>query len=363
MSRANFWPHSLAANCLDKLARFFRDSPDMKTGISTVTFALVCLAFAQNTQAVSPPPDGGYFGFNTAEGQAALFHLTSGGFNTAVGAYSLASVVGGGQNTAIGAGVLISNTASGNTGVGSTVLFQNITGSYNTAYGLNALTSNTTGSQNTGIGSGALFFNLTGSNNTAVGVGAGHNVQTANNVICIGYGVAGANVDNTTWIGNVYGGTTVSGTTLPVVVSDQGQLGTSPSAARFKKEIKPMDTVSEAILALKPVTFHYKSDKKNASQYGLIAEDVAAVNPNLVVRDKNGEIYTVRYDAVNAMLLNEFLKEHKKTEKLEATVASLIATVKEQAAQIQKVSAQLAVASPSGGGLEAGKFATGRNPR
>jgi len=108
-----------------------------------------------------------------------------------------------------------------------------------------------------------------------------------------------------------------------------------------------MDETSESILALKPVTFHYKSDSTSTPQFGLIAEEVAEVNPDLVVRDKNGEIYTVRYEAVNAMLLNEFLKEHKKTEKLEATVASLIATVKEQAAQLQKVSAQLEVSKPA----------------
>jgi hypothetical protein len=133
-----------------------------------------------------------------------------------------------------------------------------------------------------------------------------------------------------------------------------GQLGTQSSSRRFKSEIKPMEDASQSILALNPVMFHYKSDKKNAPQYGLIAEEVAKVNPDLVVRDKNGEIYTVRYDQVNAMLLNEFLKEHKafieeqhKVETLEATVAGLMATVKEQAAQIQKVSAQLEASKPA----------------
>jgi predicted ribosome quality control (RQC) complex YloA/Tae2 family protein len=131
-------------------------------------------------------------------------------------------------------------------------------------------------------------------------------------------------------------------------VSDGGQLGTTPSSRRFKKEIKPMESASESILALKPVTFHYKSDETNTPQFGLIAEEVAAVNPDLVVRDKDGKPYSVRYDQVNAMLLNEFLKEHeafieehRKVDKLETTVASLVATVEEQAAQIQKVSAQL----------------------
>jgi hypothetical protein len=120
-----------------------------------------------------------------------------------------------------------------------------------------------------------------------------------------------------------------------------------------------MDKASDALFALKPVTFRYKKeiDPAGKSQLGLVAEDVEKVNPDLVVRDKEGKPYSVRYDQVNAMLLNEFLKEHKKTEKLEATVASLIETVKEQAAQIQKVSAQLTAASPSRGGLEASKAA------
>jgi len=142
------------------------------------------------------------------------------------------------------------------------------------------------------------------------------------------------NVSNTTWIGNVYGTTTVSGITLPVIVSGDGQMGTTSSSRRFKKEIKPMDQTSEAILALKPVTFHYKTDSKDTPQFGLIAEEVAEVNPDLVVRDENGQIYTVRYDAVNAMLLNEFLKEHRKVEQLQKQVDALTAG-------LQKVSAQL----------------------
>jgi hypothetical protein len=122
-----------------------------------------------------------------------------------------------------------------------------------------------------------------------------------------------------------------------------GQLGTTPPASsrRFKHEIKPMDKVSEAILALKPVTFQYKSDDKGIPQFGLIAEEVAAVNPDLIVRDDKGDIYSVRYDAVNAMLLSEFLKEHRTVEELKKEVAALAATAKEQAAQIQEVSAQL----------------------
>ena len=109
-----------------------------------------------------------------------------------------------------------------------------------------------------------------------------------------------------------------------------GQLGTVASSARFKKNIKPMDKTSEAILALKPVSFQYRSDSKGTPQFGLIAEEVAKVNPDLVVRNRNGEIYSVRYDAVNAMLLNEFLKEHRTVQDLKSTVAKQEATVAQQ---------------------------------
>jgi hypothetical protein len=144
-------------------------------------------------------------------------------------------------------------------------------------------------------------------------------VTTAANVTCIGSD--GANVNNTTWIGNVYGVTTQSGTTAPVIVSDTGQLGTVASSERFKKDIAAMEKASEAILSLRPVTFHYKSDTKEAPQFGLIAEEVAKVNPALVLPDKEGKPYTVRYDAVNAMLLNEFLKEHRAVQEQGAIIA------------------------------------------
>ena len=143
--------------------------------------------------------------------------------------------------------------------------------------------------------------------------------------------------------------------TLPVIVDENGQLGTAASSERFKAEIKPMNESSEAILALKPATFHYKNDSKKTPQFGLVAEQVAKVNPDLVVRDKNGEIYTVRYDAVNAMLLNEFLKEHCKVEELQAAasqqaneIKELKASLREQAEQIQKVSVQLEMVKASG---------------
>jgi hypothetical protein len=279
-----------------------------------VAHALSCLSLFSEAEAVNPPPDGGYPGGNTAEGQNALLSLTTGTYNTAVGLYSLKSntvgqlntAVGastlpinsaGTLNTAVGGGALASNTLGNqNTAVGTFALLSNAFGGGNTAIGSQALFHNatgaTTGNANTAVGAVALFNNTIGSGNIALGNSAGSSVTTANNTICIGSNVAGANVDNTTWIGNVYGATTVSGTTLPVIVSDSGQLGTASSSRRFKREIESMDKSSEAILALKPVTFHYKSDKTDTPQFGLIAEEVAKVNPDLVARDKNGEIYT-----------------------------------------------------------------------
>ena len=226
-------------------------------------------------------------------------------------------------------------------------------------WGREALTSNSTGESNVAIGRGALSNSTTGGSNLALGIDAGNQVITASNVIAIGH--TAANLSDTTWISNVFGVTTQSGTTAPVIVSDSGQLGTVVSSERFKKDIAAMEKASEAILALRPVIFHYKTDTKGTPQFGLIAEEVAKVNPALVLPDKEGKPFTVRYDAVNAMLLNEFLKEHRKVENLkndfQATVAqqqkeiaALTATVKEQAAQIQKVSAQ----------LQLRKFATGR---
>ena len=148
-------------------------------------------------------------------------------------------------------------------------------------------------------------------------------------------------MDDTTWIGNVFGVTTQSGTTAPVIVSNNGQLGTVVSSERFKKDIASMQKTSEAILALRPVTFHYRTDAGNTPQFGLIAEEVAKVNPALVLPDKEGKPYTVRYDAVNAMLLNEFLKEHRTVNELRATVVQQQKQLEALTAGLQKVSAQL----------------------
>ncbi len=336
-------------------------------------FALGSFGFLPETQAVEPAaPDTALPKGNTADGHLALAGLTTGFYNSAFGAFSLLSNGAASFNTGVGAGTLLASSGENNTATGAGALLSNSVGDDNTANGAFALLNNTTGSSNTAIGDGALQVNIIGSDNVAVGAaallnsnsdnntavgagalnsnatgignialgaGAGDSVVTASGVICIGN--SGLDMSNTTWIGNVYGTTTVSGTTLPVIVSDGGQLGTTPSSARFKKEIKPMDKASESVLALKPVTFHYKSDKTNTPQFGLVAEEVAAVNPDLTVRDKNGEIYTVRYDAVNAMLLNEFLKAHRKLEEQGAIIARQQKQIEALTAGLQKVSAQL----------------------
>ena len=345
-------------------------------------FVFVCLTLSPRVQAVVPPPDGGYPNFTTAEGTKALQNLTSGAGNTGVGWYSLFSVTATGFNTGVGAGTLALNIAAENTAIGAGALLSNTTGYANTANGASALIHNSTGFENAAFGTNALFDNTdghdnlavgdnalvrntsgvdntacgasalnnntTGNFNIALGRSAGENVTTADSVTCIGTNVAGANVSQTTWIGNVYGVTTQSGTTAPVIVSDTGQLGTAASSERFKKDITAMDKASEVIMGLRPVTFHYKSDAKETPQFGLIAEEVAKVNPALVLPDKEGKPFTVRYDQVNAMLLNEFLKEHRKVQELEANAAeqqreikALIAMVKEQSAQIQKVTADI----------------------
>lgn len=312
-----------------------------------VFFALGFLALFHIAQAVVPAPDGGYPGGNTAEGQAALLSLTSGGFNTAVGFLSLRSntegqfntATGAGtlfantgnQNTATGAGALLSNTTgANNTADGAFTLFTNSTGGSNTAIGVTALFTNTTGYQNTAIGHGALYFNTMGADNVALGNNAGTNVTTANNVICIGADEHGANLSNSCFIGNIRNALVAPDAAF-VFIDSAGKLGTTTgSSRRLKNEIKPMDHASEAILGLKPVTFHYKNDNTNKQQFGLIAEEVAEVNPDLVVCDKNDELLTVRYDAVNAMLLNEFLKEHRKVEEQEAAISKLGSTLEQQ---------------------------------
>ena len=317
---------------------------------------------------------------NTADGALALAFNTTGDGNTAIGFNALLGNTTGTGNTAVGALALqenvgISNTATGffalgsnttgdsNTGVGFGALNDNTTGAFNTAIGSGALLSSTTASSNVAIGDSALLNDTTGSNNTAIGAGAGENLTIGDNNIDIANpGVAGESAtirigsgnQTSTFLAGI-NGTAVTGT--GVVVSASGQLGVATSSARFKYEIKPMDKTSEALFALKPVCFRYKKeiDQAGTSQFGLVAEQAEKVNPDLVVRDKEGKPYTVRYDAVNAMLLNEFLKEHRTVQEQGVIIARLQRQIEGLTAGLEKVSAQLAVASPSHGGLEASK--------
>ncbi len=408
----------------------------------TVIATISCLVFCPIARAVVPPPDGGYANFTTAEGQNALFSLSSGAANTAVGWFSLKSVTAGSFNTGVGAGTLVLNTEDANTATGTAALLlntmgtqntangtatlvNNSTGSFNSAFGAFALNANMDGTDNTAVGVGALssntfgggstavgsqalasqtgrggstaigeralasqtdgeantatgavaLENTTGSRNTAVGfaalrdstasdnialgTGAGANVTTASHVICIG--TDGNNLDNSCYIGQIFGATSSGGTA--VFINSNGRLGTVQSSRRFKEEIKPMNKASEAILALKPVTFRYKKevDPAGTSQFGLVAEDVEKVNPDLIVRDKDGKPYSVRYDQVNAMLLNEFLKEHKKVEEqgrdiveqkltiaeLKKEVETVTARVKEHDSEMHKMSAKLNLQRPA----------------
>jgi hypothetical protein len=346
-----------------------------------ILIGIVCIELLPNARAVSPAPDGGYPGGNTAEGQAALLSLTTGGFNTAVGFFSLRSDTTGQLNTALGAGALLANTAEQNTATGAGALLSNTTGDHNTANGAfalffnttghfnmangdealysntigsentacdsQALTSNTTGNLNIAVGFQALLHNTTGSSNTALGADAGNNVITANNVICIGAARGGADVDNTCFIGSIFGVTTQISDAMPVLIDDAGQLGTANSSRRYKTDIKPIDKASESILKLKPVSFRYKIHKDTRPQFGLIAEEVAEMNPDLVICDADGKPYTVRYEAVNAMLLNEFLKAHRKMEEQDATIMRQQKQIDALTSGLQKVSAQLEASKPA----------------
>jgi hypothetical protein len=447
-----------------------------------ILIGIVCIGVFPNAQAVSPAPDGGYPGGNTAEGQNALFSLTSGGFNTAVGFFALRSNATGQLNTATGAGTLLAstadentatgaaallsnttgpaNTANGafalfrnttggfNTATGDSALFSNTVGAQNTATGFSALTSNTGGLRNTGNGAYALANNITGNDNTANGmftlfsntighdntatgsqalysntiglrntangayalannitgndnvangfqalysntynyntaigvsalfanttgfqntangfqalqnntdgsgntaIGASAGIQIRN--VCIGVNVFGdAGASNTTWIRNVYD-SVASG--RAVYVDFDGKIGTLASSRRYKEEIKPIKQASEVLYRLKPVSFRYKKeiDRSHALSFGLLAEEVANVDPDLVTPDRDGKPETVRYEAVNAMLLNEFLKEHRKNEdlkkELQATVSQQQKQIDALTAGLQKVNAQLETSRPA----------------
>jgi len=305
---------------------------------------------------------------NVAVGNTALSSNTSGVNNTATGDDALTANITGFNNTGIGWHALDSNTIGvKNTGIGCDGLSGNTTGSNNTAVGTRALVKTTTGNSNVAMGIQAGENNVNGSNNVLLGSNAGRNLTNGSNNIDIGNpGVAGE--ANTIRIGQVGTSTAtfiagISGTGVAggvtVMINSNGQLGTMVSSERFKDAIKPMDKASESILALKPVTFRYKQelDPHAIPQFGLVAEQVEKVNPDLVARDEQGKPYTVRYEAVNAMLLNEFLKEHRKVQELDRKgreqevaimqqqkeIQALTASLKEQASKIQKVSDQLEV--------------------
>jgi hypothetical protein len=381
-------------------------------------FALACCALLPRAQAVSPPPDGGYDGGNTAEGTDALHSLSAFGMvslgriealsNTALGYQTLYfnpsgdrnTATGnralyqnnGSDNTATGASALNHNTADSNTATGASALFSNVTGSFNTAMGANALYHNTAEGNtaigykalynhigsvdsnfNVAIGSDALLSNANGQNNVAVGAGAGSGLTEGSSNIYIGSLNGGDSVEyktirigvssgplefkqSRTFIAGIAGMSEGGFMISTVYINNDGRLGTQPPASsrRYKQQIKPMAQTSEAVLALKPVTFKYKGDEKGTPQFGLIAEEVAAVNPDLIVRDEKGEIYSVRYEAVNAMLLNEFIKEHRAVQELKSKVAKQEATAAEQQKQIEalseglhRVSDQLEMSKPA----------------
>jgi Chaperone of endosialidase len=430
-----------------------------KRYIIAVFSALACLALLPIAQAAPTPetPDPGAVGgsLSTADGDHALFNVTTGAGNSAFGWFSLLSNTAGNFNTAVGAATLILNTGDPaasegieNTAVGTAALLFNTTGRSNNAVGVTALElndsgdfnnalgrqalrvnfdgvqnnavgdfalrANTSGSRNTAIGDDALDSCVDGDRNVAIGDEAGTAIVSGDFNICIGAGTTGSANDNNTirigdnlpsggigvidagvlanfivigadlntqgivigqliGFGNVSianGLSTIAGAAScniggiynqafgpadqAVRIGSDNKLGTVVSSRRFKHDIKPIDKASEAILALKPVTFHYNSDTTNTPRFGLIAEDVAEVSQELVIPDKEGKPLSVRYEDVNVMLLNEFLKEHKKVEEQQANIAELKSTVgvltaqlKEQAAQIQKVSAQLEAGKPA----------------
>ncbi len=426
---ARFFQNSAHMKTTTLPLRNLMNRSPVRLGFLLIPLAVACFVLAPLARAVDPPPGGGYpggntalgddalfsqpdgteagstaIGFqalynntvggdgNTAVGNNALFSNTTGGGNTANGFWALYSNTTGERNTAIGNFALVDNTTGGsNTATGFETLEDNSTGFGNTANGFDALTFNTTGFDNTAIGSGALAFNngnentaigsgalnfsTTGGNNIAVGRIAGAKVTTGSNNIDIGnqgkpgesrtIRIGTKNTQRNTFIAGISGVTVAGG--VGVIVDSSGHLGTIVSSERFKDDIKPMDKASEAILALQPVTFRYKHelDPDGIPQFGLVAEQVEKVDPDLVARDADGKAYTVRYEAVNAMLLNEFLKEHRTVQQLKSTVAKQEATIAQQqkdfqatathqqkqiealTAGLQKVSAQVEISRPA----------------
>jgi Chaperone of endosialidase len=309
-------------------------------------------------------------GFNTATGSYALYHNTTGNDDTATGLQALFSNTTGVDNTATGlASLALNTTGNYNTANGVDALFSNKTGNFNVATGFEALENNTIGFNNTANGTYAMQNNKAGHNNTAEGrqalqnntsgsfniaVGnlAGHNLTTGSNNIEIGnQGIAAEaktirigeqGNQQSTFIAGISG---IAVTGPAVHVNTSGKLGIMPSSARFKEAIKPMDKASETILALKPVTFRYKEgiDPDRAPQFGLLAEEVEKVDPDLVMHDEQGKPFTVRYEAVNAMLLNEFLKDHRKVEAQQEMIAKQQKQIDALISGLRKVSAAVEV--------------------
>jgi hypothetical protein len=321
---------------------------------------------------------------STANGEFALYSNTTGGGNLADGEYTMFSNTTGEFNVAVGYYTLYSNTtAFANTAVGATALFSNTVGTDNIAMGNGAAYGNTTGSGNIGIGGGSLSRNSIGSGNVTVAEYGLEELREGSYNIGIGYGagwklfrgdwniyvgnngvkenesgtirIGDYNRHTSTYIAGIRGVPVADG--AEVVISRKGQLGTVSSSSRFNEDIQPMKDASDVLLSLQPVTFRYKKelDSLGTPQFGLVAEQVAKVDPDLVLCDDAGQPYAVRYEAVNAMLLNEFLKEHRKVEEqtginraqaaeietLEKSVGRLVAAVQAQAAEIGKVSAQV----------------------
>jgi len=328
-------------------------SLDLNTGDSNTATGAAALLF--NTAGTE----------NTATGTAALELNSTGGFNTANGAFALFSNTQGETNTATGLQALFNNTIGfDNTANGANALISNTEGIYNTATGDLALRNNITGDGNTAIGHNALANSTSGDLNTALGANAGNGVTTASNVICIR--AAGTDVSDSCFIGNIYSNAQPIVGTDPdsVTITSGGRLGRgNVSSRRYKHDIKPMEKASEVLYALKPVSFRYHKeyDATQTLAFGLIAEEVAEVYPDLVGRNPKGQPESVRYEQINAMLLNEFLKEHSKVQEQEATISQLKSTLAKKetidahqqkqiealTAGLQKVSAQLELNKPA----------------
>jgi hypothetical protein len=288
-------------------------------------------------------------------------------FDTANGANALHNntTYGNVRNVAEGCNALFSaQRAFGNVADGANALYSDTTGNTNVAEGYNALFSNEAGSRNTAIGFRALYQN-TGSSNIGLGFNAGTNVSGETDNVCIGYNVLGvAGENNTTRIGNIYSSVA---SVRPVYVDSDNKIGTLVSSRRFKEKIKPMDKSSEALLSLRPVTFRYKKEiePNGAHMFGLIAEDVEKVDPDLVTRNDKGQAETVRYEAVNAMLLNEFLKEHRNLEEQDRTMEEQDRTIAQHeteisalASQIQKVSDEVELVKSASRAVTSRPFST-----